>query len=322
MSQKRATIGRTFQTTSFTSENAENSQEQIFTLGSGRKAIFVLQTIPANSVAEMTFVVQETNGRDQSSLTPDSLSDITRTFRMQQFFPCIGIMTDGKIEIIDGSRRRAAAIFCHSPLNVMVTTSPITTEDARKLASDIQTAREHNIREIGFRLQALKDSGLSQKEIAEQEGLSQAKVTRALQAASVSHELVSIFPVQSELTIADYKKLISIESLLSTQGLTVDGFVSNLAHQMDTVLADKERPSDEIKNHLMRILVKGTSLLEVNTEVDETVVSYLWSFPDRDRYARKKVKGRSFSYEFNRLPKDIQKALDDAIDDILLKHLS
>lgn len=59
---------------------------------------------------------------------------------------------------------------------------------------DIQTAKEHNIREIGLRLLSLKESGLNQKEIAEQEGLSQAKVTRAVQAATVPQELIDLPP--------------------------------------------------------------------------------------------------------------------------------
>ncbi len=67
----------------------------------------------------------------------------------------------------------------------MVTSDKLTAEEARQLAKDIQTAKEHNIREIGLRLLSLKESGLNQKEIAEQEGLSQAKVTRAIQAATV-----------------------------------------------------------------------------------------------------------------------------------------
>ncbi|WAH61957.1 hypothetical protein LZ023_36090 (plasmid) [Pseudomonas silvicola] len=72
---------------------------------------------------------------------------------------------------------------------MLVTDVAITADEARRLAQDIQTAREHNLREVGMRLLSLKESGLSQKEIAQSEGLSQAKVTRALQAASVPLEL-------------------------------------------------------------------------------------------------------------------------------------
>jgi len=46
--------------------------------------------------------------------------------------------------------------------------------------------------------------------LTELEGLSQAKVTRALQAAAVPQELISLFPVQSELSFSDYKILLEI----------------------------------------------------------------------------------------------------------------
>lgn len=99
-------------------------------------------------------------------------------------------------------------------LDVLVTDESLSISEARKLAQDIQTAREHNIREVGTRLLTLKQSGLTQKEIAEAEGLLQAKVTRALQAASVSSELLSLFPIQSELSFSDYKVLLTAEELL------------------------------------------------------------------------------------------------------------
>lgn len=51
----------------------------------------------------------------------------------------------------------------------MVTEEHLSADEARQLAKDIQTAKEHNLREIGLRLIALKESGFNQKEIAELE---------------------------------------------------------------------------------------------------------------------------------------------------------
>ncbi|HFR1767336.1 TPA: virulence regulon transcriptional activator VirB, partial [Shigella flexneri] len=78
---------------------------------------------------------------------------------------------------------------------------------ARKLANDIQTAKEHSIRELGIGLNFLKVSGMSYKDIAKKENLSRAKVTRAFQAASVPQEIISLFPIASELNFNDYKIL-------------------------------------------------------------------------------------------------------------------
>lgn len=82
------------------------------------------------------------------------------------FFPAIGHKINGKIEILDGSRRRAAALLCHVGLSVLVTDSEISNDDARQLALDIQTSKEHNLREVGLRLLKLREKGMSQKEIA------------------------------------------------------------------------------------------------------------------------------------------------------------
>ncbi|MFW8521865.1 ParB N-terminal domain-containing protein, partial [Klebsiella pneumoniae] len=82
--------------------------------------------------------------------------------KFQQFFPCIGIKQSERIEILDGSRRRASAIFVRTGLDVMVTEEHLSADEARQLAKDIQTAKEHNLREIGLRLIALKESGFNQ----------------------------------------------------------------------------------------------------------------------------------------------------------------
>ncbi|NPB48470.1 chromosome partitioning protein ParB, partial [Shigella sonnei] len=76
------------------------------------------------------------------------------------------------------SRRRAAALLCKVGLRVLVTDDELTVSEAQHLAKDLQTSLEHNIREIGLRLVRLKEAGMNQKQIAEREGLSAAKVTR------------------------------------------------------------------------------------------------------------------------------------------------
>ncbi|MHA8116112.1 ParB family protein [Kosakonia cowanii] len=322
MSTKRATIGRTFNPSAMTNNLSDSALEQIFTLSTGRKAVFTLQTIPANEVEGKTYVLQETNGRDQSSLTPESLKDITSTLRLQQFFPCIGIKREEGIEIIDGSRRRASAILCHTALNIMVTKSPISTDEARKLARDIQTAKEHNIREIGLRLLTLKNTGMSQKDIARLEGLSEAKVTRAIQAASVSAQLVSIFPVQSELGFTDYKALGALEEILKAKDLSIEALLETTAPEINIILADASLAEDEVKNRIIKILTRETAAMASLKGKDKAVVTNLWSFPDKDRFARKRNKGRMFVYEFNRLSKELQDEIDEAVAKALQKHLS
>ncbi|CAO95028.1 ParB family protein [Erwinia tasmaniensis] len=322
MSKPRHTIGRTFSAPVLKSEASAEKFQQVFTLSSGRKVLFSRTTVPASDVEATTYVVQENNGRDQSALTPESLKDITRTLRLQQFFPTIGVRNKQGIEILDGSRRRASALIIRSDLHVLVTDDPLTSAEARALAKDIQTAREHNIREVGLRLQTLKSSGLSQKEIAESEGLSQATVTRALQAASVSTNLLSVFPVQAVLSFSDYKTLLATEELLSGKGITQDELLSNLTDVLKEIHTDESLADDEVKSKLIAEIRKEALVMGTPLSRDKAVTTSLWQFGDKNRFARKKTKGRTFSYEFNRLAPEVQSALDEAIGNVLSAHLN
>lgn len=321
MSKTRQTIGRTFSAPVLNSESSSEEFTQIFTLSSGRKVRFTRTTIPASEVESVTFVVQENNGRDQSALTPESLKDITRSLGLQQFFPAIGVRGREGVEILDGSRRRAAALICGCGLDVLLTDDALTSSEARALAKDIQTAREHNIREVGLRLQTLKSAGLSQKEIAESEGLSQATVTRALQAASVSAELISVFPVQAVLSFTDYKTLLATEELLSVKGVDLNDLLANLVDVMKDIREDASLADDEVKSLLIAEMKKEAAVIAQPASREKTITKTLWQFGDKNRFARKKTKGRTFSYEFNRLSPDVQSALDEAIEKVLKNHL-
>ncbi|EEC4548709.1 ParB/RepB/Spo0J family partition protein, partial [Salmonella enterica subsp. enterica serovar Typhimurium] len=223
---------------------------------------------------------------------------------------------------LDGSRRRASAIYIRTGLDVMVTNELLSADEARHLAKDIQTAKEHNLREIGLRLMALKESGFNQKEIAELEGLSQAKVTRALQAAAVPQELISLFPVQSELSFSDYKILLEVNEKLSEKGLTSEGLIQSVSDQHDAILSDYERPDDEQKSSILKLISQASQALIAPPPKEKSVISALWTFEEKDKFARKRVKGRTLTYEFSRMSKVVQDELDKAINEVLERNLS
>ncbi|MDZ1246480.1 ParB N-terminal domain-containing protein, partial [Klebsiella pneumoniae] len=118
--EKRKTIGRQLNTQASIAEMTDTGRSQVFTLKTGRKVTFRFVRVPASEVESKTFVNQENNGRDQLALTRESLKSIIQTIKFQQFFPCIGIKQSERIEILDGSRRRASAIFVRTGLDVMV----------------------------------------------------------------------------------------------------------------------------------------------------------------------------------------------------------
>lgn len=318
MNSKRTTIGRTF-TQSLPTDVAENDGYiQRFTLASGKTASFKLVKVEANKVESETFVTLETNGRDQSALTPESLRDITRTLKLQQFFPAIGRRMSQGIDILDGSRRRAGAIIEKVGLNVLVTESDISASDARQLAADLQTAKEHNLREIGLRLQILRENGMSQKEIAHSEMLSEAKVTRAIQAASVPSELLAPFPVQSELTYPDYKLLLDLNQQLIARHIRKEDVIEKVIELKGNL--PNGLAADELKSAIIQVFRSVTTMMLENPEKEKFITTPLWEFDAKDKFARRKTKGRLLCYEFNRLPKQLQDELDWVIKNTIEKH--
>lgn len=302
----RKTIGRTL-----TKLKPDSKEGQTFTLKSGQKATFTPQNIAADVLADETFVVQKTNGRDQSALTPEAVADISRTITLQQFLPAIGRDVEGKIEILDGSRRRAAAIYQHVGLFILVTSDDISTDDARQLAKDIQTAREHNLREVGLQLLAFESQGFKQKDIAKMNGLSEAKVTRALQAAKVPEEMLGLFPDQAVLNYPDYKFLLDACARLQLKNLTVDDLVQRVKSLVDTQA--QQSTTEDAKTAIMTAYKQQTGKLLANVKKPKATVSALYDFGHKNQYARKKVDGRKVSYEFLQIPEELQNELEQLI---------
>ncbi|BET98867.1 ParB family protein [Xenorhabdus taiwanensis] len=320
--KKRPTIGRTFNSISLNTLPGNQTTEQSFILASGQTATFQLEHIPADKLESETTVNFLVNGRDQSALTKESVSDIIRTISLQQFFPAIGRRIDGKIEILDGSRRRAAAIFCGVGLDTLVTNTNISIDDARQLAADIQTAREHNIREIGLRLIQLRESGMTQKEIAGFNNMSQAKVTRAIQCASVPNDIIAVFPVIAELSYPDYKALLDVTVDIKKNKLSIDEVVNCVRDEVQHM--DKAKPvaPDEMKSNIIKLFKGFSSSKAKKNAATKQQLSSLWDFKDKNSFARKRVKDRSVSFEFNRVPKEFQEELEKMIQMLMRKHFN
>ncbi|EOC0011676.1 ParB family protein [Cronobacter turicensis] len=320
--KERPILGRTIGDSPLSGLSAAGvEQSQRFTLASGHKVNFVSEVIPPEMVENRTYVDPLINGRDQAALTPESLEDITRSLPLQQFFPVIGCLKGDRIEILDGSRRRAAALLCNAGLRVMYTKSEISAADARKLAEDIQTAKEHNIREVGLRLIALREAGMNQKDIAESERMSQAKVTRAIQAASVPETMLTVFPVRSELGYNDYKKLLDISVVVTEKGLSLDELVENVRSVASTLRVESSISHEDVKNEIVKLYDKLRRELSGRTSKKPEVES-LKKYEDSRAYARKKSspKDRKVVYEFCRISKEAQDKIDEAIRKIIEEY--
>jgi len=311
-------LGRQLGNSSFSKMLSETEGERVFTLKSGTQARFTLTKILHDDIETQTFVDAAVNGRDQSFLTPESISDISRTIKLQQFFPAIGREVEGRIEILDGSRRRAACIFNGTPFEVLITKDELTLADARQLAVYIQTAKEHTLRELGKRLKLMYPDDMNQADIAAAEGLSPAKVTRAFQAASVPDEIISVFPSVSELSITDYQTLLEIAEKARAKNVSVDALAAAVRERMDNDVTSI--PDDLSVKAKIISFFRSESAESKATRGDKKVLTEkIAEFADKKQFARKKTNAekRLITYEFSRLPAAFQAELDAAVKAVL-----
>jgi len=76
-------MGRTLGNSSFSKMLSETESARTFTLKSGATARFTLSKILHDDIETQTYVDATINGRDQAFLTEESVSDISRTIKLQ-----------------------------------------------------------------------------------------------------------------------------------------------------------------------------------------------------------------------------------------------
>lgn len=296
-------------------------QAMIWQLSSGATATFNEVTLSHDQVKVDTVVTFDVNGRDQSFLTKESLEDLN-SLEFQQFYPAVGREVDGKIDVLDGSRRRAWFLLQEGRVKefrILVTQDELSTADAKALAKQLQTAKEHNLREVGLQCLAIQNAnqGITQAEIAQRVGLSQAGVSKAIKAASVDEQLVKLFPVVNALSHPDYALLDKVMKVCDNNVL-LKAFIKKIDSNLVNIQA--EYATQDQKDAIIALIKTELKIAEAKQEKDKAEVTPLAQFDSKGMFARKKVKGRNFSYEFGRLSKEVQAELDKAIAEVLNKH--
>ena len=318
MKKEMVKLGRQLGNSSFSKMMSESDSERVFTLKSGTQARFVLTKFLHDDIEAQTFVDATVNGRDQAFLTRESVSDISRTIRLQQFFPAIGREVDGRTEILDGSRRRAACLYNGTAFEVLVTRDALSLSDARQLAADIQTAREHTLRELGKRLKLMYPADMNQSDIAAAERLSAAKVTRAFQAAAVPDEIIAVFPSVSELSISDYQILLEVTERARARGISTEELAGHVRARIESD-AHYDRGDPTYKAKIISYFRAESAEPKKGSASKKVVTEKLAEFADKKQFARKKTDSdkRMVTYEFSRLSAACQAELDAAVRSVI-----
>lgn len=296
-------------------------QSVVWQLPSGDTATFSEVTLSHEQVRDNTLVTFDVNGRDQTMLTAESLEDLN-SLEFQQFYPAVGREIDGKIDVLDGSRRRAWFLLQQGRVKefrILVTQDSISISDAKALAKQLQTAKEHNQREIGLQCKIIMDSSeCTQEEVAKVLGISRQAVGRALKAASIDAKLVALFPVVNDLSHTDYALLAKVMKVFDGDTKKLGSFIQKVSEKV--VNAQPEHCQEDVKDSLIAEIKAELKVAEAKQEKNSVEVTPLAQFDSKGMFARKKVKGRNFSYEFGRLSKEVQSELDKVINEVLKKH--
>lgn len=295
------------------------SKGVVWRLASGNTAMFNEVQLTYPQVRDNTFVTFDVNGRDQSLLTSESLQDLD-SLAFQQFYPAVGRELNGHIDVLDGSRRRAWFLQQQGKLDsfrMLVTRDAISVADAKALAKQLQTAKEHNLREIGLQCLALKKANqdLKQEEIAKQLGLSQAGVSKAIKAANIDDQLIKLFPIADALSHPDYALLDKVMKAFEASSVRQQ-FVQEIQHQLVNI--QSEYSVQEQKEVIISRLKTALKLQQDKPQNKAELIT-LAEFPSKGMFARKRISGRNFSYEFGRLSREMQDALDEAIAKVLAR---
>ncbi|MFC3023628.1 ParB/RepB/Spo0J family partition protein [Vibrio zhugei] len=190
-------------TTPLEAQTAAKEQAQVIELAvAGEQQVtFELMSIPAEQVQSATVVFAE-NAREQAFLNEHALSDVLTTLRDKgQQYPAVGRRSaDGKIEVLDGSRRRMSCILAGKPFLIYVANN-INAEHAKFLSDVANAHKPLSLYERGKEMQAKLDSGeaTDQKALARMFQCSEALVSGALKAAALPLELLKAYPNVVEL---------------------------------------------------------------------------------------------------------------------------
>lgn len=293
-------------------------QSVVWKLASGAKATFNEVTLSYEQVKDVTVVTFDVNGRDQTLLTKESLEDLN-SLEFQQFYPAVGRQVNSNIDILDGSRRRAWFLQQKGRVKnfrILVTKDEISIANAKALAKQLQTAKEHNLREIGLQCKAIMGSGdYSQEDVANMVGVSRPGVSKALKAANIHPQLIALFPVVNDLSHTDYSVLDKVMKATGDDADELVQFIRKISKK--PVNVQPEQSHYEQKELIINVIKTELKIVSAKNENNNAEVTAIAEFDTKGIFARKRVKGRNFSYEFGRLPKSVQDELDKAIASVI-----
>lgn len=123
----------------------------------GTEFTFFEIAMTPTELEENTYAVVSVNGREQL-FTVEQCSDI-KSVENQQYYNAFGVIdSNGKINVLDGSRRRFYYLYSKPDykFRIWVTDQDLTEQQAKWFAADMQSAKPKSYRDEGLRLKELQ----------------------------------------------------------------------------------------------------------------------------------------------------------------------
>lgn len=274
---------------------------------------------------DLLYVVEETNGRNQSLLTEAALKPLTLAIeRRGQIYPGVGLKhADGRIEVLDGSRRlkvakgRKTSFLC-LVADVSSCEDSLSNESKAELRRDLQTAVEPSLYELGLECLHLEKTLGSGKAVAEHLAVSEATVSRAKKAAAIPMELMVLFDDFNQLSHPEYTALWKLYVADASETMDFKG----LADEVESSLANQDfKDAADQKAAVLKSL-KSSAVKSAGGKASKVVSEPLFNSNSNWRGKKKsKPTGRNgylnVVYDLSRVPASVVSQIDE-----LLKQIS
>lgn len=262
-----------------------------YTLESGISVRFKEITVANKDILTLTDIDYSVNPRHKMSLSEKKLKNLARSIKRNQFYAAVGYRRDGITFVIDGSRRRQAAIIAGVDLRILVTDDDIPNAELKNLVKEFQTNENLTLLEWGLMFidEIESNPGLKQLDLCDIYNKSKSFISRAIQASRISPEVLELFDDFEPLTSNEYTQL---------KKLTDDFNESNVSLVNIGQRVEDEKCDSKAKVFKFLLSISPTSDIESVLKPKPEKKADNVIFISRKRYVKKQVTQKGKGTEF------------------------
>lgn len=264
------------------------------------------------------------NPRNQEALTLDAVSDIYPSIKENGVnTEGVAVERDGKFLVLDASRRRFCCIEGEQDLPLWVIEGEPTDTQLLKIINDSQEVKKWSYPEHGeylikiAKLKGLDVEALKIDELAKELGLGRESLRKRLESLDISADLRMVFPDYEGIPNAYYGELAKVQRSITKAKKDVADLVGAFSTKIKkevytgSVSERQKKILDALKEFVSHSLGKkgGSAWTEKNLGI----------FDVKGVSAKRKTSkdGRKTVFEFNRLPAEVQRKINDLVEQVL-----